>query len=43
MKVTLIDKSARMAAIEEDIANREIADRADRQLSNGQAVMEYVD
>ena len=43
MKVTLIDKSARMAAIEEDIAHREIADRADRQLSNGQAVMEYVD
>ena len=43
MKVTLIDKSARMAAIEEDIAHREIADRADRPLSNGQAVMEYVD
>ena len=42
-EVTVIETSARLAAVEDDLSSVEIADREDRTLSEGQAVMEYVD
>lgn len=42
-EVTVIEKSAKLASIEEEMGSMDIADRADRGLEDGQAVMEYVD
>ena len=42
-EVTGIETSAKLAAVEDDLSNAKIADREDRTLSEGQAVMEYVD
>ena len=42
-EVTVIETSARLAAVEDDLSELKIADREDRTLSEGQAVMEYVD
>ena len=42
-EVTVIETSARLAAVEDDLSELQIADREDRTLSEGQAVMEYVD
>lgn len=41
--VTVIEKSDQVVAVAEDLSYREIADREDRALSDGQAVMDYVD
>ena len=41
--VTVIETSSKLAALEDDLSYVEIADREDRTLSDGQAVMEYVD
>ena len=42
-EVTVIETSARLAAVGDDLSELKIADREDRTLSEGQAVMEYVD
>lgn len=42
-EVTVIDTSARQAAIEDELGRSEIADREDRPLEDGRAVMEYID
>ena len=42
-EVTVIETSARLAAVGDDLSELQIADREDRTLSEGQAVMEYVD
>ncbi len=42
-EVTVIETSASLAAVEDDLSDIKIADREDRTLSEGQAVMEYVD
>ena len=42
-EVTVIETSARLAAVGDDLSDIKIADREDRTLSEGQAVMEYVD
>ena len=41
--VTVLEKSDQVVAVSEDLSYREIADREDRALSEGQAVMDYVD
>ena len=41
--VTVIESSDQIVALEEDLSYREIADREDRALTDGQAVMDYVD
>lgn len=41
--VTVIETSSKLAALEDDLSYVEIADREDRTLADGQAVMEYVD
>lgn len=41
--VTVIETSAKLVAVEDDLSYMEIADREDRALTDGQAVMEYVD
>lgn len=41
--VTVLEKTDKMVSIAEDILWTEIADREDRALSDGQAVMDYVD
>ena len=41
--VTVIELSDQLVAVEDDLSYREIADREDRALSDGQAVMDYVD
>ena len=43
LPVTVIETSSKAAAIEDDLSYVEIADREDRALSDGQAVMDYVD
>ena len=40
--VTVIESSDQIVALEDDLSYREIADREDRALSDGQAVMDYV-
>lgn len=40
--VTVIERSDKAVSIEEDLSYQQIADREDRALSDGQAVMEYV-
>ena len=42
-EVTVIDTSAKQAAIEDDLGRADIADREDRPLEDGRAVMEYID
>ena len=42
-EVTVIETSARLAAVGDDLSELKIADSEDRTLSEGQAVMEYVD
>lgn len=41
--VTVLEKSDQVTALSEDLSYREIADREDRALTDGQAVMDYVD
>ncbi len=41
--VKVIETSAKLASLEDDLSYVEIADREDRALTDGQAVMEYVD
>lgn len=41
--VKVLETSQKLAALEDDLSYMEIADREDRPLSDGQAVMEYVD
>ena len=41
--VTVLETSAKLVSLEDDLSYVEIADREDRTLSDGQAVMEYVD
>ncbi len=43
MTVTVLEKSDQIVAVAEDLNYREIADREDRTLTDGQAVMDYVD
>lgn len=41
--VTVLEKSDQVVSLSDDLSYREIADREDRALSDGQAVMDYVD
>ena len=41
--VNVVETSSKLAALEDELSYVEIADREDRALSDGQAVMEYVD
>lgn len=41
--VTVLEKSDQIVSLADDLSYREIADREDRALSDGQAVMDYVD
>lgn len=41
--VTVLETSAKLVSLEDDLSYVEIADREDRTLSDGRAVMEYVD
>ena len=41
--VNVIETSQKLVSLEDDLSYQEIADREDRSLSDGQAVMEYVD
>ncbi len=41
--VTVIEKSSKLASLEDDMSYMQLADREDRALKDGQAVMEYVD
>lgn len=41
--VTVIETSAKLASIEDEMSQLQLADREDRALKDGQAVMEYVD
>lgn len=41
--VTVLERSDKIIAVAEEFGNQSIADREDRALSDGQAVMEYVD
>ena len=41
--VTVLEKGDQVVAVAEDLSYREIADREDRALTDGQAVMDYVD
>ena len=41
--VTVLEKSDQVVSVAEDLSYREIADREDRTLTDGQAVMDYVD
>lgn len=42
-QVTVLETSTKMVALEDDLSWVQIADREDRPLSDGQAVMDYVD
>ena len=42
-EVTVLEKTNSLVAVAEDINYLDIADREDRTITDGQAVMEYVD
>ena len=41
--VTVLEKTDQVVSVSEDLSYVEIADREDRALKDGQAVMDYVD
>ena len=41
--VTVLEKTDKMVSLADDLQYTEIADREDRALTDGQAVMDYVD
>lgn len=43
MNVTVLERSDKTVSVAEDLSYQQLADREDRTLSDGQAVMEYVD